>query len=128
MLSYTRYPDLDFTHFISEGETTIQNWLETAQRYALSGINTRELYDLRQQTNLFSVEEVGMIVNRSMMATRLHPPNGRTAIVVDDTAKYSLAQIYALQAQNHEGLHDVQVFFALGEAIEWMGQDLAQCL
>ena len=23
MLSYTRYPDLDFTHFVSEGETIV---------------------------------------------------------------------------------------------------------
>jgi hypothetical protein len=128
MLTYTRHQDLDFAHFVSEGETTIENWLETAQRYAQKGINTRELYDLRQQTNLFSVEEVGMIINRSVMVTSLHSPNGRTAIVVDDANKYSLAKIYELQAQNHEGLHDVQVFFALGEAIEWLGKDVARCL
>ena len=128
MLIYTRHPDLDFTYFVSEGETTIENWLESLTEYANEGMTTRELYDLRQQTNLFSTEGTGMIINRSVMVKHLHPPNGRTAVVVDDVVKYGIAEIYALQAKNHEELSEIKVFFTLGEAIGWLGNDVARCL
>ena len=128
MLSYTRYPDLDFTHFVSEGKTTIENWLETVIGYGSDGLSVRELYDLRSQTNLFTTEETGMIVNRSVMVEHLHPPNGKTAVLVDSVEKYGLAEIYALQAKNHTWLPEVKVFFTLGEAIKWLGKDIARCL
>ena len=85
-------------------------------------MTTRELYDLRHQTNLFSTEEIGMITNRSVMVEDLHPPNGKTVILVENAEKYVLAEIYALQAENHEGLSEVKVFFTLGEAIDWFGK------
>ena len=128
LLSYIIYLDFDFTHFVSEHETSIENWLETVQRYGTEGMTTRELYDFRWQTNLFSTEDIGMIVNRSVMVEHLHPPNGMTAIVVNDAVQYSLAKIYALQTRNHEKLPDVKVFFALGEAIAWLGDDVSKCL
>ena len=128
ILSYTKHPDHDFTHFISEDETSIKNWLETLIEYGTAGMTTREFYDLRHQTNLFSTEEIGMIINRSVMVEDLHPPNGKTVILVDNAEKYVLAELYAIQAENHERLSEVKVFFTLGEAIDWLGKDVAQCL
>jgi hypothetical protein len=84
---YTRHPDHDFTHFVSTGETTIENWLENVVEYGSEGMTTRELYDLRHQTNMFSTEEIGMIINRSVMVEHLHPPNGKTAVLVDTVEK-----------------------------------------
>lgn len=128
MLSYTRYPEIDFTHFVSTGETTIQNWLEIVIDYGSWGMTSREFYDIRHQTNLFSNEEVNMIINRSVMVEHLHPPTGRTAVLVDSVYKYGLAKIYALKAKNHRWLPEVQVFFTLGEVIDWLGYDVAKCL
>jgi hypothetical protein len=91
-------------------------------------MTTREFYDLRHQINLFSTEETGMIVNRSVMVEHLHPPNGKAAVLVDSIEKYGLAEIYAIQAKNHDWLPEVKVFFTLGEVIDWLGKDVAMYL
>jgi hypothetical protein len=75
MLSFTRYPKLDFTWFISEGETTTENWFQTVSSYRKEGVTTFELYDLRQQTNLFSVEEIEMILHYTHNSESSRPSN-----------------------------------------------------
>ena len=128
MLTYTRHPDLDFTRFFSEGETTIENWLETVQRYGKEGMTTRALYDLRQQTNLFTNEEVGSILHQTVKDQGLRPPNGKTAVLVDEAAKFGISRMYELQAELEGVSSNTQVFYSLDEALEWLGQDVAQCL
>ena len=88
----------------------------------------RELYDLRQQTNLFSVDEVGMIFQRTLQDAHLRPPDGKTAVVVDEMAKVMLTEIYESMAKGHKGLANLNVFYGLGEAVEWLGNDVDQCL
>jgi hypothetical protein len=61
MLSYTRYPDLDFTHFVSAEYTSIHDWLKTVNEYGKEGMTTRELFDLRQQANLLTYDEIDTI-------------------------------------------------------------------
>ena len=124
MLSYTRHPEVDFTHFVSKGYTTIQDWLKTVREYGKAGMTGRELYDLRQQTNFFSVEEIGMILQRTLQDAHLRPPNGKTAVVVDEMAKVMLTRIYESQAKDHKGLANLHVFYGLGEAVEWLGNDV----
>jgi hypothetical protein len=128
MLSFTRHPEIDFTHFVSIGYTTIQDWLKTVIEYGKVGMTGRELYDLRQQTNLFSVEEVGMIFQRTLKDAHLRPPDGKTAVVVDEMAKVALIKVYESQARDHKGLSNLHVFYGLGEAVEWLGHDIAQFL
>ena len=128
MLSYTIYPEIDFTHFVSKGYTTIQDWLKTVREYGKAGMTGRELYDLRQQTNFFSFEEIGMILQRTLQDSHLRPPNGKTAVVVDELAKFMLTRIYESQAKNHKGLANLYVFYGLGEAVEWLGNDVDRYL
>jgi hypothetical protein len=125
MLSYTRYPDLDFTYFVSEGETTIENWFKTVLRYARDGMTTRELYDLRQQTNIFTNDEVGMILHQTLKDQALRPPNGKTAVIVDKAIKYGLSRMYALYAEVEDVSSTTEVFYKLDDAFDWLGDDVA---
>jgi len=128
MLSYKRYPDFNFTHFVSEGETTIENWLETVRRYGRDGMTTRELYDLRQQTNIFTNDEIGLILKKTMRDQALRPPTGRTAVIVDKAIKYGLSRMYGIQAEISGVSSKTEVFYQLDEAIEWLGEDIARCV
>jgi hypothetical protein len=48
MLFYTRYPKLDFTWLISEGETTTENWFQTVSSYRKEGVTTSERDSIEQ--------------------------------------------------------------------------------
>ena len=128
MLTYTRHPDLDFTHFVSTGDTTIENWLETVQRYGGEGMTTRELYDLRQHTNLFTNEEIGEIISLALKNKPLHKPGRKTAIVVDSPSQFGLSRMYGLKSEVEGVLTRTKVFYTMGEAVAWLGNDVAPCL
>jgi hypothetical protein len=128
MLSYTRYPDLDFTYFVSEGETTIEEWLETVRRYGRDGMTTRELYDLRPQTNIFTNDEVGMILQKTMRDQALRLPTGRTAVIVDKAIKFGLSRMYGIQAEISGVSSNTEVFYKLEDATEWLGDDVTGCI
>jgi hypothetical protein len=128
MLTYTRYPDLDFTYFVSEGETNIEEWLETVLRYGRDGMTTREIYDLRQQTNVYTNDEVGLILHQTKKDQALRPPNGKTAVVVDKAIKYGLSRMYALHAEVEDVPSTTEVFYQLDEAVDWLGGDVADCI
>lgn len=128
MLSYTRYSDFDFTHFVSEGETSIENWLQTVHNYGRDGMTPRELYDLRGQTNLFANDEIEKILAIAVKNHAIHTSNRKTALVVGDRAQFGLSRMYELKSEV-EGVHTkTQVFYELDQAIEWLGNDVADCL
>ena len=128
MLTFTRHPGFDFTHFVSEGATSIANWLETVQRYGDAGLTTRELYDLRQHTNLYTNEEIGEILNLAVKNKPLHKPNRKTALLVDNTSQFGLSRMYELKSEVEGVLTRTRVFYELDDAIAWLGEDVAQCL
>ena len=128
MLTYTRHPDLDFTLFLSEGETTINNWLKVVQRYGKEGMTNRELYDLRKHTNLFSNEEIGKILKLAVKNKPLHKPGRKTALVVDNSSKFGLSRMYQMKSEIKGVLTRTRVFYNLGEAIAWLGNDVSQCV
>jgi hypothetical protein len=128
MLTYTRFPEFDFTRFVSKGETTIEMWLQTIASYGAEGMTTRELYDLRQQTNLFSVEEISRILNQTLNDQDLRPPKGKTAVVVDEAVKFGLARMYELRAEAEDISSNTQVFLDLDQALDWLGEDVARCI
>ena len=128
MLTYIRYPDLDFTHFVSTGDTTIDNWLETVQLYGGEGMTTRELYDLRRHTNLFTNEEIGQILKLAVKNKPLHKPNRKTALVVDNTSQFGLSRMYELKSEVEGVLTRTKVFYKLDDAIVWLGSDIEQCV
>lgn len=125
MLYYTKHPDLDFTCFVSQGETTIGNWLQTVSDYAAEGMTTRELYDLRGQTNLFSNDEIGQILGVALKNREIHKNNRKTALVVDNGPQFGLSRMYQLKSEVEGVLTKTQVFYQLDEAIEWLGDDVA---
>jgi hypothetical protein len=122
---YTKHPLIDFTYFVSRGETTIENWLQTVINYAAEGTTTRELYDLRGQTNLFSNDEIGEILGVALKNRDIHKNNRKTALVVDNGPQYGLSRMYQLQSEVEGVLTETQVFYQLDEAIEWLGDDVA---
>jgi len=128
MLSYTRHPNLDFTCFVSDGETTIENWLKTIHEYGAERMTTRELYDLRGQTNLFSNDEVGQILEIALKNQAIHEGNRKTAVVVDTISQFGLSRMYELKSEVEGVLTKTQVFYQLDDAIEWLGDDVASCI
>ena len=128
MLSYTRHPNLDFTCFVSDGETTIENWLKTIHEYGAERMTTRELYDLRGQTNLFSNDEVGQILELALKNRAIHKGNRKTAVVVDTISQFGLSRMYELKSEVEGVLTKTQVFYQLDDAIEWLGDDVAGCI
>lgn len=128
MLSYTRHPNLDFTCFVSDGETTTENWLKTIHEYGAERMTTRELYDLRGQTNLFSNDEVGQILEIALKNRAIHEGNRKTAVVVDTISQFGLSRMYELKSEVEGVLTKTQVFYQLDDAIEWLGDDVAACI
>ena len=128
MLSYTRYPDIDFTYFVSEGETTIENWLQTVRDYGTEGMTTRAIYDLRGQANLFSNDEIGEILEMALKNRAMHTNKRKTAIVVGNLPQFGLSRMYELTSEVKGVLTKTQVFYQLDDAIEWLGGDVAQCV
>lgn len=128
MLSYTRHPNLDFTCFVSDGETTIENWLKTIREYGAERMTTRELYDLRSQSNLFSNDEVGQILEVALKNRAIHEGNRKTAVVVDTISQFGLSRMYELKSEVEGVLTKTQVFYQLDDAIEWLGDDVAGCI
>lgn len=128
MLCYTKYPDLDFTRFVSKGETTIENWLLTVHNYGAEGLTTRELYDLRGQTNLFSNDEIGEILGVAMKNRATHKNKRKTALVVDSVAQFGLSRMYELKSEIEGVPTKIRVFYQLDEAIDWLGDDVSGCI
>jgi len=128
MLTYTKYPEFDFTLFVSKGATTIEDWLQTVNDYGIEGMTTRELYDLRRHKNLFSREEIGRILSLSAANQDLRSRGVMTAILVDAAVKYGLSRMYEILAESIGIRIDIQVFYQMGEAITWIGDDVAPCI
>jgi hypothetical protein len=128
VLYYTKHPDLDFTCFVSKGETTIENWLQTVSNYGAEGMTTRELYDLRGQTNLFSNNEIGEILDVALKNRAIHKNKRKTAIVVDSVPQFGLSRMYELKSQVEGVLTKTRVFYRLDEVVEWLGDDVAGCI
>ena len=126
MLSYRIFPDLNFTWLVSQGETTIEGWLQTVARYRKAGVTAFELYDLRQQANLFSMEEIGRILDHTDSNQAFRPPKGKTAILVDEAVKFGLARMYEMQAEIKSTEWGIQVFYELEKAANWLGADIAR--
>lgn len=128
MLSFFRFPGLGFSLFVSRGETSIEAWLHTVRQYGQEGMTTRELYDLRPQTNLFSNEEIATILQQTVEDRQLRPPNGTTAILVNEAVKYGLSRMFGMQAEVRGVSSVTQVFFELDDALNWLGDDVADCV
>ena len=84
MLACTKSTNLDFTHFVSTRDTTIENWLETVQRYGGEDMTTRELCDQRPLTHLFTNKEIGEILTLALMNIPLPKSDRKTALVADN--------------------------------------------
>ena len=128
MLSYTRHPDLDFTYLISDGKTSIDEWLDIVNTYRSEGLTNRELYDLRRHENLFSNEEISKILQVAVKNRALNTTNRKTAIVVDNPSKFGLSRMYELQSEVEGVLTKSHVFYHMDKAVEWLGDDIAGCI
>jgi hypothetical protein len=126
MLSYTRYPDLDFTHFVSSGYTSIGDWLNTIGEYGQQGMTSRELYDLQQQSNLFSNDEIKRILDVAVANIPKHKEGRQTALVVGSPSQFGISRMYELMSEVEGVRTETQVFYKLDQAIDWLGQDVVQ--
>ena len=124
MMTYTRHPKHDFTLFISEGNTTIDEWLDTVGRYSnTEGISRLELYDLRAHTNLFSNDEIEQLLLHALDNSNIRPKNNRTALLTNQGVLYGLFRMYE-SLTKIEGIenNDTEVFDNLEDAVEWLGE------
>ena len=129
MMTYTRHSEHDFTLFVSKGDTTIDEWLETISRYSSDGISRLEMYDLREHTNLFSNEEIETILAHAVKNTSIRPQSNKTAILVSGEAQYGLSRMYEGIAMV-EGLqkNETMAFYKIEEAVEWLGEPAKDAL
>ena len=124
MMTYTRYPEQDFTLFVSKGNTTIDEWLDTVGRYSnIEGISRLELYDMRTHTNLFSNDEIEQLLFHALDNSSIRPKNNRTALLVNQGELYGLSRMYESMTKI-EGItnNDTEVFDNLEDAVEWLGE------
>lgn len=91
-------------------------------------MTTRELYDLRLHTNLFSNEEIDKILKVGVKNKPIHKPNRKTALVVDNSSQFGLSRMYELKAEIEGILTSTQVFYKLENALDWLGDDVAGCV
>jgi len=124
MLTYTKYPEHDFTLFVSKGDTTIDEWLDTVKQYGAEGMTRYEIYDLRYQTYAFSTDEIDQILSKTIRDKQLRPPEAKTAVIVDEELGYGLVRMYEIQAEISEVESDTHVYYDINAAIEWLGLDL----
>ena len=129
MMTYTRYAEHDFTLFVSTNGTTIDEWLDTIARYSTEGISKLELYDLREQANLFSNDEIERILAHAVNNTNIRPEGNKTAILVSGKAQFGLSRMYEGIAIV-EGLqnNETMAFYNIEEAVEWLGEPAKDAL
>jgi hypothetical protein len=129
MMTYTRHPEQDFTLFVSTGDTSLDEWLDTVSRYSTKGISRLELYDLREHTNLFSNDEIGLILAHAFKNTKIRPIGNKTAILVKGEAQFGLSRMYEGIAMV-EGLqhNETMAFYKIEEALEWLGEPAKDAL
>ena len=128
MMLYTRHPDFDFTYLVSESETTIEDWLETIEKYRSEGLTKRELYDLRYHRALYSNEEIEKIIEVAVANRAMHTTERKTAIVVTNPSQFGLSRMYELKSEVEGVPTKLQVFYRVDEAIQWLGNDVAVCI
>lgn len=129
MMTYTRHPKHDFTLFISTGNTTIGEWLDTEGRYNTRGISRLELYDLRTHKNIFTNNEIEQILAHASKNANIRPKGNKTALLVSESIQYGLSRMYGSLAEI-EGIENYKtgVFYELAEAIEWLGEEVKDVL
>jgi hypothetical protein len=128
MIFYTRYPEQNFTLFISKGDTTIDEWLATVSRYGSDGMTRLELYDLRLHTNLYSNDEIERILQKTISDASLRPAGAKTAVLVNETSQFGLARMYELKSEV-EGIEStIQINYSLIEGTEWLGGNIKELL
>ena len=130
MITCTRYPKSDFTLFVSKGGTTIEQWLDMVRLYRSEGLTRLELYDLRLHTNLFSNGEIDQILSLSLSMDSKHPrpPGVKTALLVKEVVQYGLSRMYEMKA-NVSGVEpEVQAFYDITEAADWLGEQVKDVL
>ena len=128
MMKHTRYPEQDFTLFVSKGNTSIDEWLAVEKSYRSEGLTRLELYDLRLHTNLFSNDEIEMILSESVNHHHRRPPDAKTAVIVLEAAQFGLSRMYELKAEV-EGIESpTGIYYGLTEALEWLGDEVKDLL
>jgi len=128
MLVFTRYPELEFTWFVLNSDTPIDEWLTTMEKYANQGLTKYELYDLRKariDVEQFTSDDIHAIVDAAGSSTHLRPPEGKTAMLVNEEVVFGLNRMYDILANMEESITwETRVFYSLSDAVEWLGKDV----
>ena len=128
MLNYKRYPQQDFTLFTSMDETPIEQWLDIVKAYGEVGMTRLELYDLRNQSNAYSNEEIEKILIQTVEDRELRPNEAKTAVVVNTTLKFGLVRMYEQMAALQDIKSETKVFYDIDKAVEWLGDQVKEIL
>ena len=128
MMTFTRYPEQDFTLFVSKGNTSIEEWLAVEKSSRSEGLTRLELYDLRLHTNLFSNDEIEMILAESVIHHRHRPPDAKTAVLVSEAAQFGLSRMYELKAEVEGIEFPTEIYYDLTEALDGLGDAVKDLL
>jgi hypothetical protein len=109
-------------------ETPIEQWLDIVKVYGEAGMTKLELYDLRNQSNTYSNEEIEKILVQTVEDRELRPQGAKTAVVVNTTLKFGLVRMYEQMAMLQEIKSETQVFYDIDKAVEWLGEQVKEVL
>lgn len=126
MLKYQKYDDLDFTFFVGESETSLEDWMTLLREYSEAGTTKYELYDLREVTGGLDDLDVRRIASFSEQHRDDRPPGSKTAIVVNRALNRWLVRLYSILSQVARVNWETKEFSTIHAATDWLGINLSE--
>jgi hypothetical protein len=111
----------DLTTFQATGVLTLEEQLAALRPFYEGNPTKNVLFDLRAITgNRVSSSELEQIADL-MARYKDKRPQGKTALLVSGKADYGLGRMVSIMAETKEVPVQVQVFYSIDEAMEWLG-------
>ncbi len=118
-------PSKHLSTFIATGKISSNEIVETVESFYKKQLSSNVLWDLRYadfEALLVSDELANIATSFTKLNLKLQRV-GKTAIVAPTDLWFSLARMYAIDAEIKNLSHIIQVFRFMDEAIKWLGSE-----
>ena len=118
-------PSKHLSTFIATGKISSNEIVETVESFYKKQLSSNVLWDLRYadlEALLVSDELANIATSFTKLNLKLQRV-GKTAIVASTDLWFSLARMYAIDAEIKNLSHIIQVFRFMDEAIKWLGSE-----